>query len=351
MFDATTGWATAPGRLLRTADSGLHWQDVTPPAPSRSDLQDVAAFPLSDDNAWFVRTIIAGGPGASQSSVSHTTDGGQTWRTITLPVFAVAAVSFADLEHGWMLANRDTADGQQAVDIFRTADGGQTWSKVSSADDRPGALPLTGQKFGLTFRDATTGWVVQGDALDPASRLHGLFQSRDGGVTWQPAPALMWPTALAHDPSLDEFGQLPSFFSPQVGVLRVLLVSQTTGDVADTVLYVTHDGGATWSPTTPLQGTVQGTAATTTSFVDATSLLDASHWWIVPTASGATSLFETSDGGQHWVNWTPGAPFAGVSALSFGSDALGLAIGSAGLLRTTDGGHSWRVLAAAPPLT
>jgi photosystem II stability/assembly factor-like uncharacterized protein len=108
-------------------------------------------------------------------------------------------------------------------------------------------------------------------------------------------------------------------------------------------MYVTRDGGTTWSPTTPLQA-----SAATTSFMDATSMLDPSDWWIVPSANGGASLFETSDGGQRWASWTPGLPFAGVSALSFGSDTLGLAIGSTGLLRTTDGGHTWTTLAIAP---
>jgi photosystem II stability/assembly factor-like uncharacterized protein len=341
LFDATTGWATANDRLLRTTDGGLHWQDVTPPG---SGSQGVVAFPLSANNAWVVRALVEAGPGASQSTVFHTANGGRTWRSITLPVFSVAQITFADSQRGWMLADLDTADGEQGADILRTTDGGQTWAKLSSAADRPGALPLEGQKFGLTFRDATTGWVVQGDSVDNAPRLHGLFWTQDGGATWQPALTLAWPTALAHDPSLDEFGQLPTFFSSQLGVLRLLVVMQATGEVADTVMYVTRDGGTTWSPTTPLQA-----PAATTSFLDATSFLDPLDWWIVPNANGGTSLFETSDGGQHWASWTPGPPFAGVSAVSFGSDTLGLAIGSAGLLRTTDGGHTWMTLAAAPP--
>jgi photosystem II stability/assembly factor-like uncharacterized protein len=343
LFDATTGWATANNRLLRTTDGGLHWQDVTPPG---SGPQGVAAFPLSADDAWVVRVLVDGGPAVSPSTVFHTADGGRTWHSILLPVFLVAQITFADSQHGWILANLDTGGGQQAADIFRSTDGGQTWSKVSSAADRPGALPLDGQKFGLTFRDATTGWVVQGDPLGPVPRLHGLFRTQDGGSTWQPAPTLPWPAALVRDPSLDEFGQLPTFFSPQVGVLRVLMVAQTTGDVADTVMYVTRDGGMTWSPTTPLQA-----SAVTTSFRDVTSFLDPLNWWIVPNANanGGTSLFETSDGGQHWASWTPGPPFVDVSALSFGSNTLGLAIGSAGLLQTTDGGHTWITLAPAPP--
>jgi photosystem II stability/assembly factor-like uncharacterized protein len=260
-----------------------------------------------------------------------------------VPAFAVAQITFGDAEHGWMLADLDTADGQQNADIFRTTDGGQTWAKIASAADRPGTLPLTGQKFGVTFHDATTGWVVQGDTLDPAPRLHGLFQTHDGGVTWQPAPALAWPAALAQDPALDEFGRLPTFFSPQAGVLPMLVVSQATGGVADTVMYVTRDGGASWSPTTPLPA-----SAGATSFDDVMYLLDPSNWWIVPDANGGTTLFQTVDGGQRWASWTPGAPFAAVSALDFVSGAQGWAIGGAGLLRTSDGGHTWTVLAAAP---
>jgi photosystem II stability/assembly factor-like uncharacterized protein len=344
MFSATTGWATAVGWLLRTTDGGLRWQNVTPPAPPGACSRGITAFSLSAADAWVVRDRVNCGLGASQSAVSRTEDGGLTWRSITMPVFAVAQITFVDPEHGWMLADLDTADGEQAADIFRTTDGGQTWAKLSSAGDRPGALPLDGQKFGISFRDATTGWVVQGDSLDSAHRLHGLFRTQDGGARWQPAPALTWPAALVHNPSLDEFGQLPTFFSPQVGVLRMLVVSQATGDVADTVMYVTGDGGTTWSPTTPLQA-----PAATTSFVDGMSLLDSSHWWLVPNASGGTSLFQTSDGGQHWASWTPGAPFVGVSVLSFGSDSMGLAIGSAGLLQTTDGGHTWTTVAAASP--
>jgi photosystem II stability/assembly factor-like uncharacterized protein len=344
MLSATTGWATAVGRLLRTTDGGLHWQNVTPPALPGTCSRGVTAFALSAAAAWVVRDPVDCGSDALQSAISRTADGGLTWRSSTLPIFAVAQITFVDPEHGWILADLDTADGQQAADIFRTTDGGQTWTKLSSAGDRPGALPLDGQKFGLTFRDATSGWVAQGDALDPAPRLHGLFQTKDGGATWQPAPALAWPAALARNPSLEEVGQLPTFFSPQVGVLRMLVVSQVTGDVADTVMYVTGDGGKTWSPTSPLQA-----SSASTGFVDAISLVDPSDWWIAPNANGGTILLQTSDGGQHWASWTPGAPFAGVSELSFGSDTVGLAIGSAGLLRTSDGGHSWTIVAAAPP--
>ncbi len=100
MFDATTGWGATSNQLLRTTDGGFHWQDVTPPAPPGASLLSLAMFPRSAAEAWVARGLDAGGSGAPQSAISHTTDGGLTWRSITLPVFAVAQITFADAEHG-----------------------------------------------------------------------------------------------------------------------------------------------------------------------------------------------------------------------------------------------------------
>jgi photosystem II stability/assembly factor-like uncharacterized protein len=340
MFDARTGWAATSDRLLRTTDGALHWRDVTPSAPSASAQSPIDAFPLSADDAWVVRGLASGG---LQSAVSHTTDGGQTWRTIMFPVFAVAQITFADAEHGWMLADLDTAGGEQGADIFRTTDAGLTWAKVSSAALRTGALPLQGRKLGLTFRDAMTGWAAvtgpYGPPL-PSPNTPWLFQTEDGGITWRPVP-LALPPALAQYPWDYVAGVLPpTFFSAEEGVLPVDVGSRPAGGVVLSLVYVTHDGGTTWNGTTPIS-TVTG----------ASSLLDSFHWWITWGTASGESLFSTADGGQHWRSLTPGSPFTQVSVLSIVSSTEGWAIGSAGLLRTSDGGSTWTILAAAPPAT
>ena len=111
MFDAATGWAATVDRLLRTSDGGGHWRDVTPPAPAWTSQPHIVAFPRSASDAWVVRVLMDAGPGASESLLSHTTDGGRSWRASMLPIFAVAQITFADAEHGWMLADVDTAQG------------------------------------------------------------------------------------------------------------------------------------------------------------------------------------------------------------------------------------------------
>jgi photosystem II stability/assembly factor-like uncharacterized protein len=340
MFDATTGWAATSDRVLRTTDGGLHWQDVTPPVvPAGTIPLSLAMFPRSADEAWVARGLGAGGSGTPQSAISHTTDGGLTWRSITLPVFAVAQITFVDAEHGWMLANLDTADGEQGDDIFRTTDGGQTWTRVASAADRPGALPLAGHKTGLTFRDATTGWATGAGPADLASAVPGdawLFTTHDGGATWR-QEHLALPTSFAQEPWFYIAGVLPAvFFSPEVGVLPVAVGSSSAGGVVLTLVYVTRDGGATWVATTPAE-----------TVPDAVSLLDPSHWWLDADSNGDAAPLSTADGGQHWTMLPPTAPFAHLSVLSFVSNTQGWAIDSAGLLRTDDGGRTWTVLAPA----
>jgi photosystem II stability/assembly factor-like uncharacterized protein len=341
MFDAATGWAATTDRLLRTTDGALHWRDVTPPAPPGVGQPHLDAFPLSPDAAWVVRGLIAGGPGAAQSLVSHTVDGGQTWHAITLPVFGVAQITFVDAMHGWMLADVDTADGEQGVDIFRTTDGGLTWAKIANAADRLASLPLRGRKTGLTFRDSAAGWAGLAGPIGPpppAAGTSALFQTQDGGATWHPVP-LALPAALAQYPWFYLAGvRPPTFFSPQAGVLPVVVGSQAVGGGVLSLVYVTHDGGATWNPTTSIP-----------ALMVATSMLDLSHWWIASEGSADDSLFSTADGGVQWTSLTPAPPFARVSALSFVSATWGFAIGGAGLLRTTDGGRTWTSLAAASP--
>jgi photosystem II stability/assembly factor-like uncharacterized protein len=253
----------------------------------------------------------------------------------------VAQITFVDPEHGWMLANVDTAGGEQGVDVFRTTDSGLTWAKVSSAAARVGALPLQGRKVGLTFRDAMDGWAAVTGPYGPPLPSPGtpwLYQTQNGGVTWRPVP-LALPATLAQYPWNYVAGVLlPTFFSAQEGVLPMDVGSRSAGGVVLSVVYVTHDGGATWNATMPIS-TVTG----------ATSLPDAFHWWIASEAVTGTSLFSTVDGGLHWLRLTPGAPFTEISVLSFVSSVQGWAIGGAGLLRTSDGGRTWTILAAAPP--
>ncbi len=216
--------------------------------------------------------------------------------------------------------------------IFRTTDGGATWTIASSTNSRgesmPGALPYAGKKTGLSFLDASTGWITVDDG---PSHIPWLYVSHDGGRTWQQQslqlPPNQAPTRLGLAP--------PTFFNATDGVLPVysVFIGGCHPDNVDNEqcwgsdIYVTHDGGRTWHSTTLSAG--QGYA----------DFVDLNHGW-VPSQTG---LYMTSDAGQHWTKINPIGAGPGI-LLDFVSSETGWAITSGSdvlLLKTEDGGHTW----------
>jgi photosystem II stability/assembly factor-like uncharacterized protein len=128
----------------------------------------------------------------------------------------------------------------------------------------------------------------------------------------------------------------PRFFTPRHGILAVSVA--LPGQKLATAFYVTHDGGVTWSSTTPLSYTI-----TTTSFTWAFS--DTRHGW----ATAGRVLYRTTDGGYYWTTMTRDVRLEGVTELDFADPRTGWALGSvmqgqvscAFPLQTVDGGATW----------
>ena len=96
---------------------------------------------------------------------------------------------------------------------------------------------------GISFRDAKNGWLTGSFGVRPNYWI--LYRTRDGGRTWinssLPAPRGYRRDNL-HTASPAFFGGdgvLPTSFSFPIAF----------------VLYHSHDGGSTWSPTTPIRTT------------------------------------------------------------------------------------------------
>ena len=159
------------------------------------------------------------------------------------------------------------------------------------------------------------------------TNLVWLYVTHDGGSTWH-QQTLPLPQGI---PAAQLLIQPPTFFSATDGLLPVRFSDLTTSKGIATVIYVTHDGGTTWSSTMPVSAAMS-----------ASHFLNMQHGWL----TDGTTLFVTSDGGQHWIKLTASANFKQFTLLDFVSESTGWAISNQGdsssiLLKTTDGGQTW----------
>ena len=226
------GWLVSQGQLYWTADQGNSWVDISP------SVTQLASF-LSDGQAWALSGFTDGAPaiyhssdlGASWTSqelslppgdwtpvqlqftsatsgwivlrrvtssafdvgiLIKTADGGHTWQTYELPV--TGKISFTSLVEGWLI-NLDHTQ------LYHTMDGGNTWQVASLADQVQSETPpplgtaISGWHAGGLGWAATSTGTCLGDKSTPGFACqveHTLWQSRDGGTTWQviPLPAV-----------------------------------------------------------------------------------------------------------------------------------------------------------------
>jgi photosystem II stability/assembly factor-like uncharacterized protein len=121
-LDAHTGWAATPKMLGATTDGGTSWKEITLP----KEIKEISAINL--------RTISEGYLLDTAGIIFVTSDGGQTWSTRSLGLtdseklsiaFApTAAMRFLDSNKGMVIFELN-----DAVISARTDDGGQTWKR------------------------------------------------------------------------------------------------------------------------------------------------------------------------------------------------------------------------------
>lgn len=341
MIDGANGWGIGgplesgnSGHVLRTADGGLMWDDVTPPEPA-SDPQNnkkAIGFFMDAQKAWVA--FAPEFPGTvDQAYIWRTTDGGATWQYSTLEEPALyqesytpSNLSFVDTQHGWMMAHVGAGMNHDYYALLATVDGGATWQTlVTPQEDSSGTQSCS--KSGMIFVTPQDGWM--------AISCHGvvstpyIFKSQDGGVTWMsiqlPAPGSA--------PELFNLGYCnptnPTLFTPSDGKLLLECV-QYNGDIAtpQNFLYETSDAGASWN-TYPYPGGKLQFANSSTAFAlgreiqrsdDAGhtwkpvstvnwdgqfSFIDAQTAWAVASNNDQTSLVKTTDGGLTWQEIKP----------------------------------------------
>jgi photosystem II stability/assembly factor-like uncharacterized protein len=247
---------TADGHVFASKDRGRSWE-LRGRVGSRLDavltrlVMDKRAGKKLFAAVWYQEAGAGGG-------VFRSEDGGRHWELVGLEGEAVRALEIAPSQPEELVAG--TRSG-----VFRSVDGGKRWERISPAGDEElrnvdslaidprdaeviyaGTyhLPWRTQDGGKTWKPASAGMIddsdvmsVRLDATNPdrvyLSACSGIYRSENRGGEWAKLQGIPYAArrtqAIVQDP----------------GSPKTLYAGTTEG------LWVTRDGGESWTRTTP----------------------------------------------------------------------------------------------------
>jgi photosystem II stability/assembly factor-like uncharacterized protein len=337
-YDYGTGIRPGPLVIRRTDDGGATWRTVY---RSTKWLADTRLHFTDGRRGWAVSQASAEGAHAHFSAVHRTVDGGRTWRAVheaALPTaFAGPEAAWAGDEAGGLLwrttdagrswrlrvrpefvwprallvATRSTLVIDSAAGTLRSNDGGRRWSSTP---------PPSGPAIARALHEATYLRIAKTDIGGVIPQL-----SRDGGRTWQP---LHRPTITKYDA-----GDV-AFIDPDHGLLAA--GQGEFGPDGRVPVFATHDAGRTWRRLPVPPGVKRD---------DQVTLGPGTVLILRPPL-----LYLTTDEGRHWASLRVRDDFWDCGLSRPQRDviwilcSLSVTRGPSLLLRSDDGGSSWRRL-------
>ncbi len=344
-----------------STDGGASWKQTL-----RDDIIESVEFAAVDPAIAYA---------GSSNAIYRSQDGGQTWLRISggedgWGPPGVRAGFPIDFQVDPRDPNRIFAN-EYGGGNFLSVDGGRTWTVASAG------------YTGAQVRDIVVDPGVAGRVL--AAARSGLFASFDGGQAWAglsypPASAMEW-TAVAVDPGNPQhvlaannwnraileshdagrtWRQTNAYFEKPTGGWRAIAFAPSDPatayagsagfysagsfdeQIAGRGVYVSHDGGATWTPAN--SSLIQKAHVTGLA-------IDPHNPQQVYAATSQGGIFKSADGGQAWQAINQGLPGQAPRALSVAIDpadskVIYAGLWQAGLYRSADGGATWRLSAA-----
>lgn len=253
-----------------------------------------------------------------RGEVYRTEDGGASWTLLVeYPDISFRAVGFATSNVGWAGDVNWLDPPDPDTSLYETRDGGSTWTNITDRVEGPEPVGICGI------------WVQDEQTVYAAGRWAGpavFLRTGDGGQSW---------TSTDLSPLLTGAVDL-HFFDADRGLVvggRGVGTSMEEQRSSRTVIIETRDGGDTWEER--YVGSVEGEWAWKISFPEP----DVGYVSTQGPARSGTVL-KTEDGGRTWRALTV-ADSAAFSGIGFVSADLGWVAGSA-VYETEDGGETWK---------
>jgi photosystem II stability/assembly factor-like uncharacterized protein len=294
-----SAWYGTGAALAKTSDGGMTWQRLPIPAFYLTSLRFIderagwaAGFVNRENPQILCRQAAPAGVQPCKGVVLRTQDGGQHWETVLgIPsdgIQPIQQIQAVDGQRAWVLwLDKPTCQTVCLSYLQRTTDGGQTWTTL-----------LHATIASMRFASATRGWVALEDSPGPGTVE--VRETSDGGTTWQ--SRLQTSTGSA--------ARLDAATTSRAWFLTVDTTTCSASQCVKYVLFRTDDGGLTWLNL------------------------------------GNPKDFTTNCSGGHLAGLLFASAGRGWLGLSLG--AGGAPIGPGGILKSEDGGRTWRC-ATTPP--
>jgi len=227
------------GGIWKTTNAGTTWKPVF----DRMPVASIGALAVAPSNP----KVLYAGTGesdirsdlASGSGVYKSTDGGETWHSIGLEktrqiARIVIDPTNPDIVYVGALGHAYGPNPDRGV--YKSTDGGATWKQVLFKGPEFGvadlAIAANNPKilFASLWNAHRPPWSTYAPLVGEGS---GLFRSEDSGETWTPV--------TAHGLPEGKWGRSGVAVSPDGKRVYTLIEASKPG------LYVSSDGGSTWS--------------------------------------------------------------------------------------------------------